>query len=32
LFSIVTFIVLITTLITPLLLRLTFPNKEASHA
>jgi Kef-type K+ transport system membrane component KefB len=32
LFSIVTFIVLITTLITPLLLRLTFPNKEASRA
>jgi len=32
LFSVVTFIVLVTTLITPLLLRLTFINKEASHA
>ena len=32
LFSVVTFIVLVTTLITPLLLRLTFMNKEASHA
>lgn len=32
LFSVVAFIVLVTTLITPLLLRLTFTNKEASHA
>jgi Kef-type K+ transport system membrane component KefB len=32
LFSVVTFIVLVTTLVTPLLLRLTFANKEASHA
>lgn len=32
LFSIVTFIVLATTLVTPLLLRLTFPRKETSHA
>jgi len=32
LFSVVTFIVLVTTLITPLLLRLTFANEEASHA
>jgi Na+:H+ antiporter len=32
LFSVVTFIVLITTLVTPLLLRLTFTNKEAAHA
>jgi Kef-type K+ transport system membrane component KefB len=32
LFSVVTFIVLVTTLVTPLLLRLTFANKETSHA
>ncbi len=32
LFSVVTFIALITTLVTPLLLRLTFANKETSHA
>jgi Kef-type K+ transport system membrane component KefB len=32
LFSIVTFIVLATTLVTPLLLRLTYPRKEASNA
>jgi len=32
LFSVVTFIVLVTTLVTPLLLRLTFTSKEASHA
>jgi len=32
LFSVATFIVLVTTLITPLLLRLTFMNKESSHA
>jgi Kef-type K+ transport system membrane component KefB len=32
LFSVVTFIVLITTLVTPLLLRLTFTSKEAAHA
>jgi len=32
LFSVVTFIVLVTTLVTPLLLRLTFTIKEASHA
>lgn len=32
LFSIVTFIVLATTLVTPLLLRLTFPREETSHA
>ncbi len=32
LFSIVTFIVLITTLVTPILLRLAFPAREESHA
>ena len=32
LFSVVTFIVLVTTLITPLLLRLTFIDKESAHA
>jgi Kef-type K+ transport system membrane component KefB len=32
LFSVVTFIVLVTTLVTPILLRLAFRNKEASHA
>jgi Na+:H+ antiporter len=32
LFSTVTFIVLATTLVTPLLLRLTYPREEASHA